>query len=160
LNASASTPTNLSAGTLTGGTWQVSAGSTLRLPSAITTDNANILLDGGNSNIYVRSSGTTNALADLTAIAPHGSLPLQNGRDLIPCGPFTNAGALVRGAGSTFGKPIPPPLPAPPPTTNGLVSDWKGEGNTNDSADGNSGTAPNGISYATGISGQAFNFTG
>lgn len=41
-----------------------------------------------------------------------------------------------------------------------LVNSYLAEGNTNDSADSNHGTAPNGVGYAPGISGQAFSFNG
>src|SRR5205823_2351197 len=45
--------TNFSGGTLTGGTWQVYANSTLRqINSGVITNAANILLNGLNSNFY------------------------------------------------------------------------------------------------------------
>src|SRR5262249_38395132 len=100
------------------------------------------------------------ALAALSTIAGSGSLTIQNGRNLIPPGAFTNAGELVIGAGSTFGNPTPPPPPPPPPAPNGLRSYPTGEGNPSDRADGNDGNTPDGISYAPGISGQTFNFSG
>src|SRR5262249_20928771 len=55
--------TNFAGGTLTGGTWQVYAGSTLRVtePSGITTNAASILLDGLGANFY-RDAGSTSAL--------------------------------------------------------------------------------------------------
>jgi hypothetical protein len=46
------------------------------------------------------------------------------------------------------------------PPTNGLVSWWRGDGNANDSADGNNGTAFNGAGYASGVFGSAFSFDG
>jgi hypothetical protein len=98
------TPTNFASGTLTGGTWQVFANSTLRvnLNSGIITDAAAIVLDGVNSNFY-RDSGTTDALADLTAIASGGSLTIRNGRNFPTAGglpDLTNSGTLTIGASS------------------------------------------------------------
>jgi hypothetical protein len=46
------------------------------------------------------------------------------------------------------------------PPTSGLVSWWRGDGNANDSADGNNGIAINGAGYSAGISGSAFIFDG
>jgi hypothetical protein len=59
-------PTNYAGSTLTGGTWQVFANSTLRVPlsSGIVTNAATIVLDGANSNYY-QDAGATNALANL-----------------------------------------------------------------------------------------------
>ncbi len=42
----------------------------------------------------------------------------------------------------------------------GLVSWYRGEGNANDSADGNNGTLQNGATFASGEVGQAFSFDG
>jgi outer membrane protein OmpA-like peptidoglycan-associated protein len=42
----------------------------------------------------------------------------------------------------------------------GLVSQWSGEGNANDSVDGNHGTLMNGATFAPGKVGQAFSFDG
>ena len=42
----------------------------------------------------------------------------------------------------------------------GLVALWSGEGNANDSVGGNNGRSTAGISYADGVSGQAFKFDG
>jgi hypothetical protein len=44
--------------------------------------------------------------------------------------------------------------------TSGLVSWWKAEGNANDSAGSNNGTAINGVTYAAGKVGQAFSLNG
>ncbi len=97
------TVTNFSGGTLTGGNWQVHAGSTLRviLSTPITTNAASILLDGSGSNFY-RDTATTDALAGLTTNAAGGSLTVQNGRTYTP-GAFTNAGNVTVGGGSTLG---------------------------------------------------------
>ncbi|MBX3401239.1 MAG: cadherin-like domain-containing protein [Gemmataceae bacterium] len=95
---------NLASNVLNGGEWYVGASSTLRLPSTINTLNANVTLDGGNSNIYVGvSPSTTNALAGLTTIMADGSLAIQNGRTFVPSATFNSTGNLSIGAGSTFG---------------------------------------------------------
>ena len=89
---------NFSGGTLTGGTWQVSAGSTLRLMGAnIATNAATILVDGGSSHLY-SDIGTTNALAGLTTNS--GSLTIQNGANYAGSQAVTNSGSLTVGSGS------------------------------------------------------------
>jgi hypothetical protein len=104
LNAQGTT-TNFAAGTLTDGTWSVGAGSILRLTgAAISTNAANIVLDGANSNFF-SDSGTTNALANLATNAAAGSFTIQNGRNFTTSGDFGNAGTLVVGANSTFTIP-------------------------------------------------------
>jgi fibronectin-binding autotransporter adhesin len=96
------TVTNFSAGTLTGGTWQVFADSTLRLVNTgIVTNAATILLDGANSNFY-SDVGTTEALGNLATNAAAGSFTIQNGRAFSSAGTFTNAGTLTVGNGGTF----------------------------------------------------------
>jgi hypothetical protein len=93
---------NFSAGTLTGGTWQVFANSTLRLISTgIVTNAATIVLDGLNSNFF-RDSGTTNALAGFATNDTAGIFSIRNGRNFTTAGAFTNNGTLAVGAGSTF----------------------------------------------------------
>jgi hypothetical protein len=96
-------PTNYSGSTLTAGTWQAFANSTLRvnLSSGIVTNAATIVLDGANSNFY-QDYGTTNALAPLAVIASGGSFTSQNGQNFLTAGNFTNNGTLSVGAGSTF----------------------------------------------------------
>lgn len=42
----------------------------------------------------------------------------------------------------------------------GIAGLWKGEGNANDSWGANNGTAVGGVTYVTGLSGQAFSFNG
>ncbi len=96
-------PTNLSAGTLTGGTWKATGGGILRLilPTALTTNAATILLDGAASAFY-STSGTTSALSSLTSNAAGGSLTIQNGFSFtVPAG-FSNAGTLTVGPSSTL----------------------------------------------------------
>ena len=46
----------------------------------------------------------------------------------------------------------------PPPS--GLVSWWSGEGNANDIAGSNNGTLPGGVTFTSGVVGQAFNLNG
>ncbi len=95
---------NYSAGTLTGGTWQVVGGSTLLLGgAAVTTNAANILVDGANARLLSSTSGLgTPALAGLTTNATAGSLTLQNGASLTTPGAFANQGNLVVSSGSTL----------------------------------------------------------
>src|SRR5262249_9732948 len=139
-------PTNLAGGTLTGGTWNVHASSTLRLPTAITTNNATLRLQGGSSNIYVGTSGTADALAGLTPNAASGELTVAGGRVLTPPTNLTNAGRLVVEAGSSLSVVDP------------LVSKWSGENNALDATGRNNGTLLNGTGFAPGQSGQAFSF--
>ncbi|MFO0869119.1 MAG: LamG-like jellyroll fold domain-containing protein [Pirellulales bacterium] len=153
------TLSNLSANILTGGMWIAMGGGTLRLPTAITTNSASIVLDGGTSNFYVGSTGTTDALAGLVTNTAAGSFTITNGRSFTPPTNFTNSGNLTIGTGSLFGTPQRPASPAP--STNQLVSLWKGEGNANDSgSNNNNGTVSGTVTYSPGQSGQAFNFNG
>jgi len=95
LDASPTTFTNFSSGTLTGGTYRVIGSSTMRLgiPSDILTNAATIVLDGSGANFYRGPSGTTNALAGLTTIAAAGSLTIQNGRNLTLAGALAHSGS-------------------------------------------------------------------
>jgi hypothetical protein len=94
--------TNFSSGTLSGGTWQVFANSTLRLiNSGITTNAATIILDGPNSNFY-SDAGTTSAFTGLTTNAAVGTFTVRNGRTLTTAGAFTNNGRLVAGPAGEF----------------------------------------------------------
>jgi hypothetical protein len=98
-------------GTLTGGTWQANAGSTLRfllsdgaghdLPADVGTNAAAIVLDGPGSNV-VTGSGLTDALAGLARNAGAGRFTVRDGRTFDTGGDFTNSGALTVGAGSRF----------------------------------------------------------
>ncbi|MFM9960321.1 MAG: beta strand repeat-containing protein, partial [Planctomycetaceae bacterium] len=99
---SSTSPTNLSGGKLDGGAWQVQANSTLRLPSAITTNAATILLDGANSNIFVGSTGTTSALTNLATVDSAGRFTIQNGRNFTTSGVLNDAGILTVGPSSTL----------------------------------------------------------
>jgi RHS repeat-associated protein len=94
--------TNYASGTLTGGTWQVSSGSTLQLLGAtITTNAADVLLDGAAAQITSDTAGTS-ALAQLATNTATGSFTLQDGADFASAQAFTNAGTLTIGSGSTF----------------------------------------------------------
>jgi hypothetical protein len=99
LTISGGTFTNFSGGTLTGGTYDV-AGTFQFSNAAITTDAANIILDGPSSQIVNQSN--VNALANLATIAAGGSFTIQNGRNFTTAGTFRNFGALTVGNGSTF----------------------------------------------------------
>jgi hypothetical protein len=99
---------NYAAGTLAGGTWEATQGN-LRLltgngtstVTSITTDAANVILDGPNSRFF-GDIASTDALAGLQTIAADGSLTI-NGRPVTATGNFTNAGTLTVGPGGTFG---------------------------------------------------------
>jgi hypothetical protein len=99
------TTTNFAAGTLTGGTWEAFANSTLRLIGGnVTTNAASILLDGANSNFF-SDTGTTNALAGFATNAAAGTFTVRNGRTVTTVGDFSNAGSLTvdaTGAASQF----------------------------------------------------------
>jgi RHS repeat-associated protein len=80
--------------TLTGGTWQVSAGCTIDLAAAaaITANNAQVVLDGPGSTFLKLNTLAANV----------GSLSFLNGRSLTTTGAFSNTGALTVGVGSTL----------------------------------------------------------
>lgn len=95
--------TNYSSGTLTGGTWESTAGA-LRLPGQpVTTNAATVVLDGPSAGIF-SDAGTTDALVDLQANAAAGSLTV-NGRTLTTAGAFVNFGTLTVGPGGTLTLP-------------------------------------------------------
>jgi cytoskeletal protein CcmA (bactofilin family) len=100
---SASTPTNYSNGTLTGGTWEVFNNSTLRviMSPGVVTNKAAILLDGPNAHFY-RDAGTSDALAPLASNPADSTFTVQNGSTFTTAGDFTNNGTLNVKAGSTF----------------------------------------------------------
>jgi hypothetical protein len=93
--------TNFNSGALTGGTYQI-AGAFQFPGAAITTNAANIVLDGAGSQI-VNQLGA-DALANLSQIAAGGVLTIEGGRDFSTTAgqAFSNLGALTVGAGSTF----------------------------------------------------------
>src|SRR4051812_34073619 len=67
---------------------------------------------------------------------------------------------LLIAVGATLAVVAQASEPACASAPSGLVSWWKGEGNTLDSVDGNSGLAVANLSYASGKVGQAFYFSG
>jgi hypothetical protein len=99
------TLTNLSSGTLTGGTWEAVGGTLRGFASGITTNAATVLLDGAGSHFYTGTSGTTDALAGLATNASGGSFTIQNGANFVSASPFSNAGLVVVGTGSTLMAP-------------------------------------------------------
>ena len=84
----------LSAETLTGGTWSALDGSTLAFPSgtSITTNEANVTLDVQGATIAALGGLTSNT----------GELKLTNGASLSTAGDFSNTGTLTIGIGSTL----------------------------------------------------------
>ena len=91
---------NFSSGTLSGGVWKAQNGGTLRLIGAsITSDAANIVLDGSTSRI-LSDTGNTNALAGLATITAGGVLTLshlgtQSPASLTTSGNVNNDGTLT-----------------------------------------------------------------
>ena len=90
---------NLSGGTLTSGTYDVTG--MLELGSAITSNAASITLSGAAAEILNTSAGT-NALASVGANTTKGVLSVQNGQALTTATNFSNAGKTTVGAGSSF----------------------------------------------------------
>jgi RHS repeat-associated protein len=94
--------TNFANGTLTGGTWQASGNSTLRILGAqITTNAASVLLGGAQSHLYSDASAT-DALASLSANAAGGQLTLIGGASLVDTAGMTNGGTLTLGPNSSL----------------------------------------------------------
>jgi hypothetical protein len=94
---------NFSAGTLTGGTYRLAGTLQFALQYGnvqLTTNAANLVLDGPAAQVLNQSGG--DALAGLATNAAAGSFTVQNGRNFLSTGTFTNAGALTVGGGSTF----------------------------------------------------------
>lgn len=95
-------PTNLSGGTLTGGTWRAYSNSGIRFPGAsITTNAATVVLDGEHSRLESDDNGRS-ALAMLATNETTASLVLRNGRHFLTVMPFTNRGTLRVGDKSLF----------------------------------------------------------
>jgi hypothetical protein len=90
--------TNLSGGTLSGGTYLI--GGTLRFNNAaISTNAATIVLDGTGAAAIVDQFGN-DALTNLAV--NNGSLSALNGRNFTTVGNFSNNGTLTLGPASTF----------------------------------------------------------
>lgn len=97
---------NFAAGTLSGSSYVVNAGATLRLPGAnIITDAANIHLIGAGAAIYSSATLNANALAGLNTITSLGSLVLNSGANLSVAGSLTDAGLLRVGTESSLTVP-------------------------------------------------------
>ncbi len=94
----AGTFTNLSGGTLTGGAYQVGAGSAISLSAPIVTDAASIVLDGPGSAMTGNGAAIETTL---TSIAATGTLVLENGRNYTGTTALSNAG-LIQLAGGTL----------------------------------------------------------
>jgi len=94
--------TNFSAGVLAGGTYNI--GGTFRFPdAAITTNSANVSLNGPSSQILSHFNG--NGLANLFRNTVGASFGLQGGRNFVTTGgatEFINAGTLTIPAGTSF----------------------------------------------------------
>ena len=90
----ATTIDQVSAGTLSGGTWNALGGSTLEFPSgtSITANQANITLDGAGATITALGGLSSNS----------GGTILTNGATFSTTGGLNNAGSLTIGAGSTL----------------------------------------------------------
>ncbi len=102
LSVQAGNFTNLSAGTLTGGSYASYAGSAIQFvkSSAISTDQADIILYGANSSLTIGKTALDNSLS---IIATGGTLSLQSGRNFTATansGTFTDSGLLSLGAGT------------------------------------------------------------
>ena len=98
--------TNLSGSTLTGGSYEVDAGSVLQLQNNLgfAIDDADVTLSGTGSVIeWLNTTGNHQVTLDsaLTTIGASGTLDLLNGRTFAAGGAFTNNGLLELG-GATF----------------------------------------------------------
>jgi hypothetical protein len=92
----------LASGTLTGGTIEVDAATTLQLGTAVTTDNASLVLSGAGGTIQGRNaSGTQLTLAQsLATIGAAGTLSLINGAGFTTAGTLGDQGLIgLTGAG-------------------------------------------------------------
>ena len=80
------------------GTYEVIGDSTMRLGAPVNVNQATILLDGPQSNLF--STASNNALVNFAT--NQGSFTIRNGRDFSTAGAFVNSGLLHIGATSTF----------------------------------------------------------
>ncbi len=161
---SAITTGNATSVTLTGGSYEVDATSTLRLYPGSNAGRlfrvnqlaADVKLVGAGAMIVSSELATTyDAFRDLSSISATGSLSLQGGSFFDPIGNFNNAGVIQVDASSRFGSKTSGPL-----VTSGLVSNYAAENNANDGTGTNHGTLQNGATFGTGIVGQAFSLDG
>ena len=94
-------PTNLSAGTLSGGTW--SAAGRIDFGAAVTTDDATLAISGNGefaSGTYL--SFVFDALSGLSTIGPGASLSLSGGANETVNGALSNQGTISLGAGDVL----------------------------------------------------------
>jgi len=97
--------TNLAGTTLTGGSYEAAAGSSIVLSNndRIVTDNATIILSGAGSAIEALNSSTSKQVtidSTLTTIGTAGVLELLSNRNLTTTAAFSNAGLLQLGGGT------------------------------------------------------------
>ncbi len=85
----------ISGSSLIGGTWVVRGGAKISLPTSVTTNAANITLDGAGSIINGISGLSSNA----------GNLSIIGGATFTTASNFTNTGTLTLGPGSTLTVP-------------------------------------------------------
>ncbi|MEA2473038.1 MAG: hypothetical protein QOE06_953, partial [Thermoleophilaceae bacterium] len=95
-----SSVTNLAGGTLTGGTWLVSA--RLELPSQVLRNAARLTLDGAGAVVW-DSLGRAGGLRALDANRPGGELTVDNGASVPVSGDLGNAGTLRIGRDASVG---------------------------------------------------------
>jgi hypothetical protein len=89
---------------LTGGTWQAVNKGILRLIGAnLTTDAANILIDGATSQVF-NDTGSTSALTNLATIGAAGNFTIQNGFNFTTAGSLNDAGRVDVGPSSTLNQ--------------------------------------------------------
>ncbi len=86
------TVAQVSGNTLTGGTWSVFANSTLVLPGSITSNQANVSLNGLGSTLAAINGLTSNA----------GSLSVLGGQTFTTASSLSNSGNLIVGPGSAL----------------------------------------------------------
>jgi hypothetical protein len=99
------TLTNLAGTTLSGGSYEADAGSTLQLVNnaVVTTDAAKIILSGAGSVIESENTGTSQEVTidqTLANIASTGTLELLAERNFSAAGAFTDSGLLQLGGGT------------------------------------------------------------
>ena len=107
----------------------------MRLPSGVTTSAATILIDGRWLEYLRRQQRHDRCPPASSQTLPRATSRFRTGEPSILRG-FFQRRVVDRYAGSLFGGTT--------PTTSGLISQWKGESNANDSVDGNNGTLPTG----------------
>ena len=84
--------TQLSSGTLTAGTWKVDDGATLIFLANVTTNNANVNVDGAGATFTQMNALATN----------NGTFRVAGGQNFTTTGPLTNNGTLIAGPESTI----------------------------------------------------------